>query len=63
MSKAQLEAQVASLETNLNTLKVETGKFLSGNKSSAARARKAALEIKNLAHQLRLTVSEIKEQL
>lgn len=43
-----------------DTAQKEGAKFEAGNKSAGARLRKALLEIKNLAHEMRKEVSEKK---
>jgi hypothetical protein len=46
----------------LNDLAQQEGeKFFSGNKSAGTRLRKVLLEIKNLSHEIRKQVSEIKK--
>jgi hypothetical protein len=47
---------------DLNVIAQQEGeKFFAGNKSAGTRLRKVLLEIKNLSHEMRKEVSEIKK--
>lgn len=53
-----LNDEIISMETLLSTAKKEVGLLVSGNKSSASRARKSLQEIKTSAHTLRKAIME-----
>ena len=44
-----------------NEAQIEGAKFEAGNKSAGTRLRKILLQIKNLAHQMRKEISELKK--
>ncbi|MBC7845584.1 MAG: histone H1 [Flavobacterium sp.] len=45
-----------------DTAQTEGAKFAAGNKAAGTRLRKALQEIKNLAHEMRKEVSDVKNQ-
>lgn len=50
------------LEALHDSAQTEGAKFAAGNKTAGTRLRKILLEIKNLSHEMRKEVSEIKEK-
>lgn len=55
-----MSTKLDTIKTLVETLESEYEKFDGGNKSAAARARKALQEIKGVAQELRLEIQEKK---
>jgi len=55
-----MSTKLDTIKTLVENLETEYGKFDAGNKSAAARARKALQEIKGVAQELRVEIQEKK---
>jgi len=63
MSGSKFEADLISLQNNLNITKGEVYEFENGKKKSGAISRKALLNMVKIAKQMRMEIQDIKKAL